>query len=166
MKRINVLAKQIAAHPYRPLLLCTLQGAAPFFQHLCDALQELKKGYDVDYIRCSSYEGTASSGSVQIKAGSPSRWVGRHVIVVEDIVDTGTTLEKLLPSIKAQSVQVCSLLVKRRGDEGNGGVPVNYAGFSIPDQFVIGYGLDYNEYFRDLRDICVISKQGIAAYAE
>ena len=148
----------------RPVLLCILKGATPFFQHLCDALQDLEQGYAIEFLRVSSYKGTESTGNVQIESGV--KWhnlANRHVIVVEDIIDSGTTLMRLLPTIqdlgKTSSIQVCALLTKRIGTPQ--GVTAKYSGFSIPNHFIIGYGLDYNELYRDLRDIWVISQLGI-----
>jgi len=83
---------------------------------------------------------------------------------VEDIVDTGTTLSQLIPAIRqkahTKSIEVCSLLEKRLAEPPK--VAAKYIGFSIPNHFIIGYGLDFNELYRDLRDIWVISKAGIA----
>lgn len=149
----------------RPILICTLKGACPFFQHLSDALQELRQGYDVEFIRASSYAGTNSTGNVKILGElSVETLKGRHVIVMEDIVDTGTTLSKIVPFLKEQgapaSVEVVTLLDKRLTGHTKG-YQARYVGFSIPDHFIIGYGLDYNELYRDLHDIFVISQAGI-----
>ena len=88
----------------------------------------------------------------------------RHIVLVEDIVDTGTTLANLLPKLKEfnpKSVEVCSLLEKRLGEGKEPAVRPKYCGFSIPNKFIVGYGLDYNELYRDLKDIYVISQKGI-----
>lgn len=88
----------------------------------------------------------------------------RHIVLVEDIVDTGTTLANLLPklqSFRPKSIEVCSLLEKRLGDDREAAIKAKYCGFSIPNKFIIGYGLDYNELYRDLKDIWVISQKGI-----
>ena len=88
---------------------------------------------------------------------------GRHVILVEDIVDTGTTLAHVLPILQEKgspkSLQVCTLLEKRL--EKPPRINATYKGFSIPNHFIVGYGLDYNELYRDVRDIWVISQAGI-----
>lgn len=149
----------------RPVLLCTLKGASPFYTHLSDALQDFRQGYDMEFVRLSSYDGTASTGSVnflgELKVGSIQN---RHVLIVEDIVDTGTTLSTLVPVLQEQakpaSLQVCTLLDKRI-DASKKKFAAKYCGFSIPDKFIIGYGLDYNELYRDLKDIFVISKEGV-----
>lgn len=148
----------------RPVLVCVLKGANPFFQHLLEALQDLKHGYTTEYLRASSYHGTNSTGTVRMEGGlSYNALEGQHVILVEDIVDTGTTLSQIMPVIRekasVKSLEVCSLLVKRLKDPPK--VDAKYICFSIPNHFIIGYGLDYNELYRDLRDIWVISKAGI-----
>lgn len=88
---------------------------------------------------------------------------GRHVLLVEDIVDTGTTLANLMPMIEKEvtpkSLHVCTLLKKRLNQPPK--TNAKYTGFSIPNHFIVGYGLDFNELYRDVRDIWVISKAGI-----
>jgi hypoxanthine phosphoribosyltransferase len=148
----------------RPVLVCTLKGACPFFQHLSDALQDLRQGYDVEFVRVSSYDGTNSTGSVKVMGELQlDSLKGRHVVVFEDIVDTGTTLANIMPILEKDaqpaSLQVCTLLDKRLSEPKK--FQAKYVGFSIPDHFIIGYGLDYNQLYRDLKDIFVISKTGI-----
>mmetsp|Transcript_28420 Transcript_28420/g.40209 ORF Transcript_28420/g.40209 Transcript_28420/m.40209 type:complete len:225 (+) Transcript_28420:764-1438(+) len=148
----------------RPVMVCVLKGANSFYQHLLEALQELKHGYTTEFLRVSSYEGVHSSGDVQIHGGLDYEALkGRDVILVEDIVDTGTTLSKVIPILQEKcqpkSIEVCSLLEKRL--EHPPKIKANYIGFLIPNHFIIGYGMDYNEMYRDLRDIWVISKKGI-----
>jgi hypoxanthine phosphoribosyltransferase len=153
----------------RPVLVCTLKGACTFFTHLMDALQNLRQGFDVEFVRAKSYHGTSSTGTVQLlleKDVVLEHLKGRHLLLIEDILDTGATLQKLVPALQEQghpaSVEVVTLLDKRLGDEVDKKYKAEYIGFSIPDVFIIGYGLDYNELYRDLRDIFVISKAGIA----
>ena len=135
-----------------------------FYHYLLEGLQELKHGYSMEFVRASSYDGTASSGNVLVSGGLRMEDLHqRYVIVVEDIVDTGTTLSHLLPLLqeKAQpkSLEVCTLLEKRLKEEAK--VQAKYTGFSIPDHFIVGFGLDYNELYRDVPDIWVISQAGI-----
>ena len=121
----------------------------------------------MEYIRASSYSGTESTGSVQwdneLVNVIQQRCTNRHVIIVEDILDTGTTLASLLPRLenKARSVAVCTLLDKRLDDSMEKKVTAKYVGFSIPNHFIVGYGLDYNEVYRDVSSIFVLSQQGI-----
>jgi hypoxanthine phosphoribosyltransferase len=149
----------------RPVLVCILKGACPFYQHLLDALMDLRQGFLTEFFRVSSYEGTSSSGQVKFSGGfSAEDLEGRDVILVEDIIDTGTTISQLIPLLKEQcnsikSVEICSLLSKRLEEPAK--VEAKYVGFSIPNHFIIGYGLDYNELYRDLKDIWVISTTGI-----
>jgi hypoxanthine phosphoribosyltransferase len=153
----------------RPILVCTLKGACTFFTHLMDALQELRQGFDVEFVRAKSYHGTMSTGTVQLLLGEDitmEHLKGRHVLLIEDILDTGATLEMLVPALQDQaqpaSIEVVTLLDKRLKEGIEKKYHAKYIGFSIPDFFIIGYGLDYNELYRDLRDIFVISKAGIA----
>lgn len=129
-----------------------------------EALQDLRQGYYIEFLRVSSYEGTSTTGNVKVGGGLKFEELeNKDVIIVEDIIDTGTTLSHLLPVLKEQgkpkSIEVCSLLTKRLDNPAK--VEAKYVGFSIPNHFIIGYGLDYNQLYRDLKDIWVISKEGI-----
>ena len=98
----------------RPVLLCTLKGACPFYTHLSDALQDLRQGYDMEFVRASSYDGTDSTGNVVFGELKAEAIRNRHVLIVEDIVDTGTTLSSLVPMLQHKaspaSIEVCTLL--------------------------------------------------------
>jgi hypoxanthine phosphoribosyltransferase len=132
----------------------------------------------MEFIRASSYAGTSTTGNVQVLGSELQRQdiENRHVILVEDIVDTGTTIAQLVPKLQTfgpKSVEVCTLLDKRLDDENEkedgstaaaaaaDAKKAKYIGFSIPNKFIIGYGLDYNELYRDLPDIWVITRAGI-----
>eukprot|EP00547_Thalassionema_nitzschioides_P007933 CAMPEP_0194199340 /NCGR_PEP_ID=MMETSP0156-20130528/400_1 /TAXON_ID=33649 /ORGANISM="Thalassionema nitzschioides, Strain L26-B" /LENGTH=206 /DNA_ID=CAMNT_0038924225 /DNA_START=29 /DNA_END=645 /DNA_ORIENTATION=+ len=146
-----------------PVMICVLKGANNFYQHLLEGLQDLRHGYTTEFLRASSYAGVKSTGSVAIGGDlAYETLVDRHIILVEDILETGTTLSHLIPALrekcKVKSIEVCSLLQKRLKHSPK--TTAKYVGFSIPDHFVIGYGLDYNELYRDLRDIWVISTAG------
>ena len=137
-----------------------------FYQHLLDALQDLKQGYSMEFLRASSYAGDSTTGDVKLLGSELKKqdFENRHVILVEDIIDTGTTVANLIPlleSLQPKSVQVCTLLEKRLGNGTEPAAKAKYTGFSIPNKFIIGYGLDYNELYRDLKDIWVISPAGI-----
>lgn len=164
--RAIAMAKVIQAdyQGKRPVLLCVLKGANPFYQHLLDALSDLRQGFYTEFLRVSSYEGTETTGNVKIGGGVKYQQLeGKHVIVVEDMIDTGTTLFHLLPILKKEanpeSIEVCTLLSKRLANPAK--YQAKYVGFSIPPQFVVGYGLDFNELYRDVKDIWVISQKGI-----
>lgn len=163
--RIKVIAK-IIHQDYgkeRPVFVCVLKGANPFYQHLLEALQELKHGYTMEFLRASSYEGNASTGNVKVGNLNIENLEGKHVVLVEDIVDTGTTLSHVMPLLREKcspkSLEVCTLLEKRLAKPPL--VNAKYKCFSIPNHFIVGYGLDYNELYRDVRDIWVISQFGI-----
>ena len=143
----------------QPLLLVgVLKGAALFLADLARAIQ---RPVEFDFVEISSYgQATQSSGEVRILKGLEAAVAGKHVIIVEDILDTGLTLRfsSLIESLQARhaaSVKLCVLLDKpsRRRVE----VPVDYRGFYIEDRFVVGYGMDYAERYRNLRYIGVVN---------
>ncbi len=140
----------------RPLLLVGILKGSVFF--LCDLAKRLKTPVAVDFLQVSSYgKGTKSSGNVQLVRDLTTDVAGREILIVEDIVDTGRTLEKiveLLGTRHPRSVKICSLLKKRI--DGNSAIPVNYLGFTIDDHFVVGYGLDYAESYRNLPYIAIL----------
>jgi hypoxanthine phosphoribosyltransferase len=167
---INVLPTCRAFFRFFHLYPTHSHSHTQFYQHLLDALQELKHGYTMEFLRASSYDGTSTTGTVQVLGSELQRQdiENRHVILVEDIVDTGTTIAQLIPKLQSlapKSVEVCTLLDKRleNGKKAVAAVAkkAKYVGFSIPNKFIIGYGLDYNELYRDLKDIWVITQAGI-----
>ncbi|KAK4327239.1 hypothetical protein Pmani_002295 [Petrolisthes manimaculis] len=154
--------------------LCVLKGGYRFYTDLLEKLTALNRSQGsvsvplhVDFIRLKSYENEDSTGEIKVIGGdSLTNLKGCNVLVVEDIIDTGRTMTKLLDILnqhQPKSVKVASLLVKRRPDST--GYKPDYCGFEIPDRFVVGYALDYNEYFRDLNHICVINDNGKKKYA-
>ena len=168
--------KQVAKHiaelygKTEPIVLvCILKGSSPFYNMLSSELSLLKVPYIIEFLRVKSYVGNESSGNVQLyQVQMPSSLKNRHVIVVEDIIDTGTTLRAIMPKFhecKPKSIEICSLLIKRlngsqHSSEGDKLV-AKFVAFSIPDKFVVGFGLDYNEMYRDIRDIWVLGPKGI-----
>lgn len=128
---------------------------------------ELEQGFYLEFVRVSSYEGMSTTGEIQV--GGELNYAAldqKDVILVEDIVDTGTTLYHFIPLLQktaptVKSVQVVTLLSKRLANNATPKYTAKYVGFSIPNHFIIGYGLDYNELYRDLMDIWVISQKGI-----
>ena len=154
LTRVKELARQISTEyaGKEPVLIGVLNGAVFFFSDLVMALTIPSK---IDFIRAASY-GTEmrSSGSVTLTKDVEVSLKGKHVIVVEDIVDTGLTLKKIIKNLQdkaPESVRVCTLIDKleRREEE----VIIDYRGFRVQEGFLIGYGLDYDEQYRYLPDI-------------
>jgi len=155
--------------------ICVLKGGYKFFSDLLDKVNSLNSNHSdgsvqvsVDFIRLKSYENDKSSGEINIVGLDRMESLeGKNVLIVEDIIDTGRTMKKLLYTISKlnpKSVRVACLLRKRT--PLSSGYAPDYVGFEIPDKFVVGYALDYNEYFRDLMHICVISENGIQKYKQ
>lgn len=141
--------------PDAPLhVVCVLKGA---FLFMADLVRALGGDITLDFIAVASYSGTTSSGEVRLVKDVDRKIEGRHLLIVEDIVDTGLTLRYLQEILRArgpQSLRTACLLSKpsRRRVE----VPVDYVGFTIEDRFVVGYGLDVDEHYRHLPYIGVI----------
>jgi hypoxanthine phosphoribosyltransferase len=154
--RVREMGQEIARDyaGREPHLVCVLKGACSF---LSDLIKEVDLPLTLDYIAVSSYGPTTkSSGEVRLLKDLDQGLEGRELLVVEDIVDTGLTLNYLVNLLRnrgPRSLKVASLLSKpsRRLVQVN----VDYVGFTIDDHFVVGYGLDYNEKYRNLRDIVV-----------
>ncbi|EPB78479.1 hypoxanthine phosphoribosyltransferase [Ancylostoma ceylanicum] len=170
--RVRRLAKDIheAIGDSQLSLLCVLKGSYKFFNALVDELSNArwscKEPMTVDFIRCKSYEDDNSSGTVQIIGMSNLEELrGKNVLVVDDIVDTGLTLSKLLHTLEqygTKRVWTALLLSKRVPRKID--VAEDFVAFYIPDKFIVGYGLDYNQKFRDLNHICVMSPAGVEKY--
>jgi len=148
--RVKELAKQISKDyaGKTPLLVCILRGASLFFS---DLVKNLEIDCNLDFMCLSSYQGTNSSGKVRLLLDIRDDIKDRDVIVVEDIVDTGITgvyLRDLLGARKPASLEFCTLLDKPQNRKVE--ITPKYLGFSIKNEFVIGYGLDYNELYRNL----------------
>lgn len=140
------------------ILVSVLKGA---FVFMADLVRSVTIPCALDFMAVSSYgAGTVSSGSVKIIKDLDTNIEGKHVIVVEDIIDSGVTLSRLIERLKARnpaSLVVCTLLDKPERRKAH--VDVQYTGITIPDAFVVGYGLDYNEKYRNLPDICVLKPE-------
>jgi len=156
-KRILELGAQIDAdYPEGPIYLIAILKGACFF--LADLARALKHQARLDFIGISSYgKGKTSSGEVKLTKDLDVSIEGANVLVVEDIVDSGVTLTYLMHVLaqrKPRTLKIAALLDKpeRRLKP----VTVSYVGFQIPDEFVVGYGLDYAEDYRNLRDVCVL----------
>lgn len=142
----------------RPLLICVLKGA---FVFLADLTRHLDVRHEVDFMEVSSYgAGTRSSGVVRILLDLEQNIQGRHVLIVEDIVDSGRTLDYIRRNLQTRrpaSLRVCTLLSKPSRREID--VPLDLVGFEVPDEFVVGYGLDFAEEYRNLPFIGVLKEE-------
>lgn len=158
--RVEELGKQISAD-YQgkvPIVLSVLNGA---FIFSADLVRSLSVNVKIEFVRLSSYEGTTSTGQIKQILGLKTDIENEDVIIVEDIVDTGLTLTNFIKDIKAKkprSVKVVSLL--RKPDAITHPVDIDYLGFDIPNVFVLGYGLDYDEIGRELPFIYKLVKEG------
>ena len=160
LERVRELGEQISADYLDKdlVVVCVLRGS---FIFVSDLVRSIKIPLAVDFISISSYgSGTTSSGVVRFLKDLDEEISGRHVLVVEDIIDTGTTLKYLLENLqtrKPASIKVCTLLSKpeRRKVE----IEIDYNGFVVPDHFVVGYGLDYAEKYRNLPYIGILDSK-------
>lgn len=137
-----------------PVLLCVLNGAIMFTAEL---MKRLSFDCELVSMKLSSYEGTASTGKVRQVMGLTGSLKGKRVIIVEDIVDTGVTIENLVDIVKengASEVRICTMLLKKEIYKKN--VPLDYVAMEIPNDFIVGFGLDYNELGRNYKDIYVL----------
>ena len=159
-RRIGELGAEIS-RDYRErdlVMIGVLKGAVLF---IADLMRQLTVPCEIDFMAVSSYGSeTDSSGVVRILKDLDSPIEGRDVLIVEDIIDSGLTLQYLLRNLRARnprSVEVCALLTKpdRRRVE----LPIRYVGFEIPNRFVIGYGLDYAQRYRNLSYVAVLNEQ-------
>jgi len=139
----------------QPLLIGVLKGS---FVFMADLIRQLDLPVEIDFIRLSSYGAAReTSGKVRVVQGLNKTIKGRDVLIVEDIVDTGITISFLLGYLRKQkpaSLSLCALTDKPSRRKVS--VAIDYLGFTVPDKFVVGYGLDFNEKFRYLPDICAV----------
>ncbi len=158
--RVSELAAEISRdyEGRNPLLVCILKGAVFF---MADLVREISVPCELDFMAVASYgSATDSSGVVRILKDLDANIEGRDVIIIEDIIDTGLTLSYLFKNLGARNpatVEACALLTKpsrRKAD-----ISCKYVGFEVPDRFVIGYGLDYREDYRNLRFIAALPEE-------
>lgn len=157
--KIKLLAQDIK-RDYKdknPILISILKGS---FIFMADLVRELDFPLEVEFVRFSSYgKGKKSSGKIKVLQGVSFDVENRHVLIVDDIVDSGLTckfLKDILTEKKAASVKVCALSSKP--SQHTVPVDIDYSGLIIPDKFVVGYGLDFNQKFRNLPDICILEE--------
>ncbi len=158
-KRVRELADMISRdYEGKDLVIIgILKGA---FVFMADLIRQLRIPCQVDFVRLASYgAGTVSTGNITISKDIETSIEGKDVLVVEDIVDTGLTLSALIERLRERdprSLNVCVFLDKK--DRRKVPFEAEYVGFNIPDRFVVGYGLDFNEMYRFLPDVCVIGE--------
>lgn len=152
-QRVKQLAEQISKdfEGKHPLLLGVLNGA---FIFAADLARELTIPFQISFVKLASYQGTISTGKVKEVLGINEDLTGRHVIIVEDIVDTGHTMKQMMEALGTRgpaSVDICTLFVKP--DKLEEPIDIKYAAFSIPNDFILGYGLDFDQEGRGLKEI-------------
>ena len=158
--RIRIIAAQINADyaGKKPLFIAILYGA---FMFASDLFKEITIDAEICFIKLASYKGTKSSGHVITAIGLDMDIIGREVIIVEDIVDTGKTLNEFLPQLQHQqpaSMSIAALLHKPEATVYP--LKIDYLGFTIPNKFVVGYGLDYDGLGRNIRELYRLCEQG------
>ena len=156
-KKVKAVADQISQDMAgkNPLLLGVLNGA---FIFAADLMREMTIPCEISFVKLASYQGTTTTGKVTEVLGINEDLSGRHVIIVEDIVDTGLTMKRMIESLGTRnpaSVSVCALLVKP--DKLQVELDVKYCAMKIPNDFIVGYGLDYDQAGRGLKDIYVLA---------
>lgn len=151
--RIKELAKELneAYASKKPLFVAILNGS---FMFASDLFKELTIDAEICFIKLASYKGTKSTGNVITSIGLDLPLTDRHVVVVEDIIDTGKTLAMFLPQLQVQdpaSLKIAALLHKPEALQHP--IPMDYLGFEVPNKFLLGYGLDYDGFGRNLKEI-------------
>lgn len=157
-QRIAELAQQISAdyEGKQPIFIGILNGS---FIFAADLFKSITTPASISFIKLVSYKGTTSTGTVITSIGLEEDLTDKHVIIVEDIVDTGKTMSEFIPNLQKQqpaSVKICTLLQKPEALQFP--LEVDYVGFKIPNKFVVGYGLDYDGYGRNHREIFQIAE--------
>ena len=141
-----------------PIFLSILNGS---FMFTADLMRKIEVKSDVVFVKLASYQGTESTGEVKQILGLSKSVEGKTVVVVEDIVETGNTIEeihKILKDAGAADIKICTLLYKP--DAYKKDIPIDYAALQIPNDFIVGYGLDYNQLGRQYKDIYVLDGSG------
>ena len=156
LQRVKAVAERInrALAEKNPLFLAVLNGS---FIFAADLMREITIPCEISFVKLASYEGTTSTGKITEVIGINEDLSGRHIVIVEDIVDTGLTMQRMIESLGTRnpaSVHICALLVKPEKLQVD--LNIEYAAMEIPNDFIVGYGLDYDQQGRNLRDIYTI----------
>ena len=155
-ERVKAVAQQISKdmEGKNPRLLAVLNGS---FVFAADLMREITIPCEISFVKLASYQGTTSTGKVKEVIGINEDLSGRTIIIVEDIVESGLTMKRMIESIgtrNPESVNICTLLLKP--DRLKTDLDIKYVAFSIPNDFILGYGLDYDQQARGLKDIYVL----------
>ena len=155
-RRVKAVAEKINKDldGRNPLFLAVLNGS---FMFAADLMRYITIPCEISFVKLASYQGTTSTGRVKEIIGINEELQGRTVVIVEDIVDTGKTMKRMLESLgtrNPESLHICTLLVKPNKLEEN--LDIEYAAMEIPNDFIVGYGLDYDQQGRNLRDIYTV----------
>ena len=159
--RIEELGK-VLTEEYRdknPIVLGVLKGVAIFY---ADMIRQIKAPCQMDFMCISSYKGSKSSGNTNVRLDLAADIKDRHVLILEDIYDTGVSLSYLVGYLKMKkpaSIKICTLLDKPEGRKPGITLKADYVGFEIPNAFVVGYGLDFNEKYRNLPYVGVLKPE-------
>ena len=146
----------------KPIFLCILKGAVIFY---ADMIRAFDAHCEMEFMQISSYQGTQSTGSVAVLQDTRQNLAGRHVVILEDILDTGRSLQAVCRYLEAKgvaSLKICALLDKPEGRAEGVTLEADYVGFKVPNAFVVGYGLDYDEYYRNLSYVGVLKPEAYA----
>lgn len=156
--RVKALAEQISRdmEGRNPLLLAVLNGS---FIFAADLMREITIPCEISFVKLASYEGTTSTGKIKEVIGINEDLTNRTVIIVEDIVESGLTMKRMIESLgtrNPESVHICTLLLKPERLKTQ--LDIEYVAFKIPNDFILGYGLDYDQQGRNLKDIYTIKE--------
>ena len=160
-ERVKTLGKKITKdyEGKRPIFIGILNGCYVF---MADLLREVELDVEVDFVKIRSYEGDSSSGTIKFRKDISADIDGRDIIIVEDIIDSGFTINFLVNRLRnsgPKTVAVASILFKKEVAKLD--FEVDYIGFEIPPEFVVGYGLDYDEKYRHLKDVMVLESKDL-----
>ena len=153
---------QILTEEYKdknPVIVGVLKGVVVFY---ADMIRHIKTPCQMDFMWISSYIGTSSTGKMLVRQDISADIKGRHVLILEDIFDTGNSLEFTVNHLKSKepaSIKICTFLDKPEGRRPGVTLKADYVGYTIPNKFVVGYGLDYNEHYRNLPYVGILKPE-------
>ncbi len=154
VERVAASINEDYAQKETPIFLGVLNGS---FMFMSDLVKKIDFNCEMSFVKLASYEGTATTGAVRDLIGLNGSIEGRHVIIVEDIVDSGNSIEHMMKSLASKnpaSVKICTLFFKPNAYAKD--IPIDYVAMDIGNEFIVGYGLDYDQLGRNLKDIYVV----------